>query len=165
MPQPGYRPEHAVRTAQPLITRIDHLNIVVSDLEQAKAFFFLLGFTEGLAAELDPEFLERLTGIAGAKGRFVTLHHPGSNVTLELLRFDEDAGTDPQLGRADRIGLRHLAFAVTDIDVTVSGLHAAGVEFLSPIQIWQKTGKRLVYLYGPDGILLELAEYPHRHGP
>ncbi len=144
-----------------LIARIDHLNIVVSDLEQAVAFFRLLGFSEGLGADLDTAFLEALSGIAGAQGRFVTLRHPGSNVTIELLQFARDAGADALLGRADRIGLRHLAFAVADIDATVAGLAAHGVEFLSPVQTWQKTGKRLVYCYGPDGILLELAEYPH----
>lgn len=144
-----------------MITRIDHLNIVVSDLDRSIAFFRLLGFEEGLGASLDPAFLERLTGIAGADGRFVTLRHAGSNTTIELLKFVTDAGADPQLGRADRIGLRHLAFAVDDIDATVSKLSTAGIEFLSPVQTWEKTGKRLVYLYGPDGILLELAEYAH----
>lgn len=144
-----------------MIARIDHLNIVVSDLEQAKAFFFLLGFSAGLSAELDSAFLARLTGIAGATGRFVTLHHPASNVAIELLQFERDAGADPALGRADRIGLRHLAFAVTGIDAVVAKLAAHGIEFLSPVQTWQHTGKRLVYCYGPDGILLELAEYPH----
>jgi len=144
----------------PMIARIDHLNIVVSDLERARAFFALLDFADGLGAELDPAFLERLTGIAGARGRFVTLCHPSSQTTIELLQFAADSGADPQIGRADRIGLRHLAFAVTDIDAMVARLRAAGVEFLSPIQTWEKTGKRLVYLYGPDGILLELAEYP-----
>lgn len=147
-----------------MIARIDHLNIVVSDLDRSIAFFRLLGFEEGLGAELDTAFLARLTGIANAGGRFVTLRHPGSNVTIELLKFVTDSGADPQLGRADRIGLRHLAFAVTDIESVVARLRADGVEFLSPIQTWEKTGKRLLYLRGPDGILLELAEYPHEHG-
>ncbi|HSR22970.1 MAG TPA: VOC family protein [Candidatus Eisenbacteria bacterium] len=148
-----------------MITRIDHLNIVVSDLEEARAFFLLLGFTEGLGADLDPAFLQRLTGIAGASGRFVTMRHAGSNTTIELLRFDASGGADPQLGRADRIGLRHLAFAVADIDAVVARLQAAGTTFLSPVQTWEKTGKRLVYLLGPDGILLELAEYPDERHP
>ena len=143
-----------------MIARIDHLNIVVSDLAQATGFFRLLGFNEGLGADLDSSFLEALTGIAGARGRFVTLRHPASNVAIELLQFALDAGADPLLGRADRLGLRHLAFAVTDIDATVAALAAHGVRFLSPVQTWRHTGKRLVYCYGPDGILLELAEYP-----
>jgi len=143
-----------------MITRIDHLNIVVSDLDRAVAFFHLLGFSEGLGATLDAAFLETLSGIAGAAGRFVTLHHPASNVAIELLQFERDAGADPQLGQANRIGLRHLAFAVTDIDTTVTRLAEHGVAFLSPVQTWRHTGKRLVYCHGPDGILLELAEYP-----
>lgn len=143
-----------------MIKRIDHLNIVVSDLAAARDFFLLLGFSEGLGAELNSAFLEKVTGVAGARGRFVTLRHPGSDVTLELLQFAEGGGADPLLGQADRIGLRHLAFAVADIDATVAELTARGVVFLSPVQTWQHTGKRLVYLYGPDGILLELAEYP-----
>lgn len=147
-----------------MIERIDHLNIVVSSLEEAQAFFTLLGFSEGLGAELDPSFLERLTGVAGAQGRFVTLHHPGSNCTIELLQFSAGSGRDPLTGRADRIGLRHLAFAVDDIKVTVARLQQHGVSFLSDIQTWEKTGKRLVYLQGPDGILLELAEYPVGRG-
>jgi catechol 2,3-dioxygenase-like lactoylglutathione lyase family enzyme len=143
-----------------MISRIDHLNIVVSDLEEATAFFHLLGFEEGLDAALDSAFLERVTGIAGAQGHFVSLHHPGSNLSIELLRFDHGSGADPTLGCADRIGLRHLAFAVTDIEADVARLTAQGIQFLSPIQTWQKTGKKLVYFYGPDGVLLELAEYP-----
>ena len=31
-----------------MISRIDHLNIVVSNLEEASAFFRLLGFVEGM---------------------------------------------------------------------------------------------------------------------
>lgn len=144
------------------IERIDHLNIVVTDLPKAQGFFRLLGFEEGIAAELDTLFLERLTGISGARGRFVAMHHPGSNVAIELLQFDQGSGSDPDLGRADRVGLRHLALAVTDIGAVVARLAAHGVEFLSPIQTWETTGKKLVYFRGPDGILLELAEYPRQ---
>jgi len=143
-----------------MIERIDHLNIVVSDLERSKAFFSLLGFTEGIAAELDTRFLERLTGIRGARGRFVAMHHPGSNVSIELLQFDGDQAPDSDLDRADRIGMRHLALAVRDIETVVARMAAHGIEFLSPVQTWEKTGKKLVYFRGPDGILLELAEYP-----
>lgn len=143
-----------------MIARLDHLNIVVGNLAEATAFFRLLGFEEGLGAALDAPFLERVTGIAGARGHFVTLRHPGSELALELLQFAEGSGADPLLGRADRIGLRHLAFAVADIEATVARLAAAGIPCLTPVQTWHKTGKKLVYFHGPDDILLELAEYP-----
>jgi catechol 2,3-dioxygenase-like lactoylglutathione lyase family enzyme len=139
---------------------MDHLNLVVSDLEEAKRFFLLLGFTEGISAELDAGFLGKVTGIEQASGRFVALHHPGSNLSLELLQFDRPQAAESGLGRADRIGLRHLAFAVTDIEAQVERLKSHGVRFLGEIQTWEQTGKRLVYFHGPDGILLELAQYP-----
>lgn len=143
-----------------MIERMDHINIVVSDLDKSKEFFCLLGFTEGIRSELDAKFLEKVTGIRGARGRFVAMHHPGSGVSVELLKFDECPPPAADLGLANRIGFRHLAFAVSDIETTVRHLQQHGVEFLSPIQTWEKTGKKLVYFTGPDGILLELAEYP-----
>lgn len=143
-----------------MILRTDHLNIVVSDLDAAKDFFFLLGFTEGISSQLDAPFLEKVTGIQGARGTFVALHHPGSDLSIELLRFENGPAGAAGTGRADRIGMRHLAFAVTDIEAEVRRLKERGVKFLSPIQTWEKTGKKLVYFHGPDGILLEFAQYP-----
>ena len=143
-----------------MVARMDHLNIVVSDLEEAKRFFLLLGFTEGISSGLDADFLEKVTGIAGASGRFVALHHPGSDLSIELLKFDRDSGADAALGVADRVGFRHLAFEVADIEGEVKRLEAHGIRFIGAIRTWEKTGKRLVYFHGPDGILLEFAQYP-----
>ena len=143
-----------------MISRIDHINIVVSDLDKAKEFFFLLGFTEGISSELDTRFLEKLTGIGCSGGSFVALHHQGSNLSVELLKFQSGASGDDGAGIANRIGLRHLAFAVNDIEAEVQRLRAKGVEFIGTIQTWEKTGKKLIYFHGPDGILLEFAQYP-----
>ncbi|GFO59281.1 hypothetical protein GMST_16060 [Geomonas silvestris] len=143
-----------------MLLHLDHLNIVVSSLEEATRFFLLLGFREGIAAPLDSGFLGRVTGIPGANGRFCALHHPGSQLSIELLEFADGPAPEAGIGEANRIGLRHLAFAVDDIDAEVARLTAAGVTFLSPVQTWKTTGKKLVYFLGPDGILLELAQYP-----
>lgn len=145
-----------------MISRIDHLNIVVRDLEQAISFFSLLGFSTGISSQLDPEFLQRLTGVRCAGGRFTALHHPESNVSLELLQFDTSEEPDAGIGIANRIGLRHLAFAVTDIEAEVERLRRHGVAFIGDVQVWRKTGKKLIYFHGPEGILLELAQYPER---
>ncbi|NVO00488.1 MAG: VOC family protein [Geobacteraceae bacterium] len=144
-----------------MIKRIDHLNIVVSNLDESKRFFVLLGFCEGISAELDSAFLEKVTGIKGACGIFVALHHPGSGLSIELLKFELDSGTDESIGLANRIGMRHLAFAVADIEAEVERLRKHGVKFIGDIKTWEKTGKKLIYFYGPDGILLEFAQYPN----
>ena len=101
-----------------------------------------------------------MTGIKGASGNFVALHHPGSDLSIELLKFARGPADAEGTSRADRIGLRHLAFAVTDIEAEVRRLQDHGVEFIGTVQTWEKTGKKLVYFHGPDGILLEFAQYP-----
>ncbi len=88
------------------------------------------------------------------------MKHQASQLVIELLHFSNPKPlSDPDCGYPNRIGFRHLAFSVKDIEQTVSRLKEFGVPFLSPVRTWEKTGKRLVYFHGPDGILLELAQY------
>lgn len=144
-----------------MIERIDHLAIVVTDLNKTKCFFELLGFEETIRSGLDAAFLQAVTGIEGAAGSFVGMKHPCSDFVVELLKFDSPmTKVDSGIPMANAIGMRHLAFAVDDIDEMVAKLKGFGVDFISPVQTWEKTGKRLIYFYGPDGILMELAQYP-----
>ena len=145
----------------PVIKQIDHLAIVVTDLERSKKFFEILGFQETIRSTLDAAFLESVTGIKEAAGSFVGMKHETNQLVIELLQFSSPKPVpDPDCGYPSRIGFRHLAFSVKDIENTVARLKEFGVEFLSPIRTWEKTGKRLVYFHGPDGILMELAQYP-----
>jgi len=144
-----------------MIKQIDHLAIVVTDLERSRKFFEVLGFEETIRSTLDAAFLESVTNIKGAVGSFVGMKHQTSQLVIELLHFSNPKPqSDPDCGYPNRIGFRHLAFSVKDIEHTVARLKEFGVEFLSPIRTWEKTGKRLVYFHGPDGILMELAQYP-----
>jgi glyoxylase I family protein len=63
------------------------------------------------------------------------------------------------MGKANQIGFRHIAFEVENIDEIVQDMKDKGIKFISSIHTYPKTGKRLVYFWGPDGILLELAQY------
>jgi catechol 2,3-dioxygenase-like lactoylglutathione lyase family enzyme len=53
--------------------------------------------------------------------------------------------------------MRHICFAVEDIEAIVTKLKKKGVEFFSEIQNYENVYK-LCYLRGPEGIILELAE-------
>lgn len=57
-------------------------------------------------------------------------------------------------------GLRHLAFAVDDLDTCVSRLAAQGIA-LEPIRVDEYTGRRFVFFADPDGLPLELYECPN----
>jgi catechol 2,3-dioxygenase-like lactoylglutathione lyase family enzyme len=146
-----------------MLKRLDHINIVVSDLEKSKRFFFLLGFEEVDASELTGDWLSRMIGHSDAWAHYVALSLPGSDTHVELIEYrTPPSGRDPLTGQANQIGFRHLAFVVDDIESEIHRLTSAGIEFLSPVQIYKRLGKKLIYFYGPDGILLELAEYSEK---
>lgn len=56
-------------------------------------------------------------------------------------------------------GLRHLAFAVPDLDEAVKHLAAHDVA-LEPIRVDEYTGARFTFFSDPDGLPLELYEIP-----
>jgi len=143
-----------------MLKRLDHINVVVTDISKAKEFFLNLGFEEGDSSELSGEWISAIVGLDGVDASYVSLHLPGSETAIELLEFRHPSSNrDPDMIKANQLGFRHIAFAVSDIEATVKKLRQMEVEFLSDIQTYEKTGKRLVYFYGPDGILLELAQY------
>lgn len=143
-----------------MILCMDHLNIVVTDLAKAAGFFEAMGFRAVMESDLDGAFLEKVTGLSGVKGRFIAMEHSGSSMRLELLEYQPAMLPDGQISMANKVGFRHLAFQVEDMEKTVENLKSLGAVFLSPVQTWEKTGKKLVYFLGPDGILMELCQYP-----
>ena len=54
-------------------------------------------------------------------------------------------------------GIRHVAFAVEDIDGVVAGLRARGAELVGAVERYQDS-YRLCYVRGPEGIIIELAQ-------
>ena len=60
--------------------------------------------------------------------------------------------------------LRHLAFAVADLDVAVRHLKGHGVT-VEPVRVDEYTGQRFTFFADPDGLPLELYEQVGTHGP
>ena len=147
---------------------VDHLNIVVSDLERSVAFYTdLLGLEVTKRAVLEGDWIESIVGLAGVQADCVYLQPPGGGPRIELLRYRAPEGAAlPETAMANTVGLRHVAFRVTDIEAMHARLTAAGVRFIGPptavpgSAVRHAEGqKRLCYFHDPDGTLLELAEY------
>ena len=66
------------------------------------------------------------------------------------------AGGDPQ-APANTPGIRHLTFAVDDIDAAVATVRARGGELVGEVENYEDI-YRLCYVRGPEGIIVELAE-------
>ena len=83
---------------------------------------------------------------------------PDGRGRLELSKFHAPSGRggDPH-APANTPGIRHLTFAVDDIDAVVARLRARGAELVGEVENYEDI-YRLCYVRGPEGIIVELAE-------
>ncbi|MFF2879011.1 VOC family protein [Gottfriedia sp. NPDC057991] len=140
------------------INRIDHVSINVNDLSEAKAFFLDLGLEVHAEWELDGKQLDKIVGLKDVKTACVGLGMPDGKTWIELVKFYTPSDeTDIQKPFANTLGIRHICFAVEDIDAIVARLKEKGNEIFSEIQQYEES-YRLCYVRGPEGIILELAE-------
>ena len=153
-----------------MIVSVDHINLVVSDLERSVDFYTnVLGFRETQRAELEGEWIETIIGLETVKASVAYVVSPAGQPRLELLQYHSPIGDGFQANSIpNTLGLRHLALSVDNIDSAVQRLREAGTELLSrpvvvPTDVIQhSTGQKILcYFHDPDGILLELTEYRH----
>lgn len=143
------------------LERVDHINIVVRNLDRVKSFFVSLGFRQEDQSKLEGDWISETVGLEAVEAEYVKLTLPGDNVSIELLEFNHPPMAEiPFPGSANTQGFRHVALRVKDIENAVSFLKNKGIEPLSSIQEYVKLSKKIVYFQGPEGILLELAQYP-----
>ena len=143
-----------------LLKKIDHINIVVENLENVMEFFVSFGFQIKDRSKLNGEWISKIVGLKNVDAEYIKLTLPGDSTSIELIQFQ-----NPPLkkistsGKANTQGFRHVAFQVSDIKKAVSFLKEQGIKPVSSIQEYAPTKKQLVYFKGPEGILLELAQY------
>lgn len=143
-----------------MIRHFDHVTIVVRDVEKAKTFFAMLGFVEVQSVMISGAQFSNYMGIADIEAQHVTLTLPRASPRLEvqLLRYRHpDPIPDRDSGRLNRLGFNHVCFAVDDIEAEVRRLTASGIEMRN--QIMQFHDRKLVFISGPEGITLELAQW------
>ncbi len=130
-------PKPRTARTKPLIVEIHHASLIVANTARA------LGFYSGvLGLEPMPERPE-----LGFPGAWLRLGR-GQIHLLELPNPDPSEGRPAHGGRD-----RHLAMVVTDLDLIVERLNAAGVAFTS-----SRSGRRAIFCRDPDGNALELVE-------
>lgn len=120
---------------------VHHIAIIASNYALSKAFYCdILGFT--LCREVWREERDSWKGDLALNG----------NYTLELFSFP---GAPARVTQPEACGLRHLAFAVEDIEQAAAYLLAQGV-MCEPLRTDATTGKRFTFFFDPDHLPLEL---------
>ncbi|HEX2392962.1 MAG TPA: VOC family protein [Solirubrobacterales bacterium] len=140
------------------IQRMDHVGVVVDDLEAATEFFLELGLQVRGNGQVEGRSVDRIVGLDGVRAELAMLQAPDGHGRLELVKFHSPGtrGGDRQ-APAHTAGIRHLAFVVEDIDEVVAGLRARGAELVGELVRYEDS-YRLCYVRGPEGIIVELAE-------
>lgn len=140
------------------VQRMEHVGVVVEDLEAATEFFVELGLVPQGEAAVEGAWVDRIVGLEGVRADITMLQTPDGNGRVELAKFHSPpAQPDNPHAPANTTGIRHLSFAVDDIDAVLTRLEAHGAELVGELERY-KDIYRLCYLRGPEGIIIELAE-------
>ncbi|MBP3943640.1 VOC family protein [Sphingobacteriaceae bacterium WQ 2009] len=122
---------------------IHHIAIICSDYEKSKYYYTeILGFkiiSEEFRAERNSYKLDLALGEA---------------YIIELFSFP----TPPaRVDSPEACGLRHLAFAVRDILLTIGHFESLGLA-IEALRVDPLTGKRYTFTHDPDGLPIEFYE-------
>jgi catechol 2,3-dioxygenase-like lactoylglutathione lyase family enzyme len=120
-----------------MITAIDHIEIVVRDVQEEVKFLELLGFS---VIRRTPH-----------RGGSVELSLPGPNQTIIEIHKQREGET---------LGLNHLGFATGDINQTQAELEAKGLLFNGQPRLVEATQRLLSNTVDPNGWDMQLVGKP-----
>lgn len=126
-----------------MLSNVHHIAIICSDYKKSKAFYTdVLGLKivrEVYRAQRDSYKLDLALG---------------DTYVIELFSFPNPP---PRPSYPEATGLRHLAFAVNNLDQAVTHLKQKAV-LPEPIRADEWTNKRFTFFTDPDGLPIELYE-------
>lgn len=127
-----------------MLNRIHHVAIICSDYAVSKHFY-----TEILGLEIVQEVYRE------ERKSYKLDLSVGGLYQIELFSFENPP---ERPSRPESVGLRHLAFEVTDVAAVAEALFIKGVK-TEVIRIDEYTGKQFTFFSDPDGLPLELYQY------
>jgi len=131
------------------VRSIDHVTLVVADLERSRAFYVdLLG----------------MQSIARPPFSFNGLWFQAGATQIHLILEHAESGPAGNLEPRDRLGMRshHLAFEVADATSAVAWLRECGVPVVAGPK-FRPDGAVQTFVTDPDGHLVELTTFPWKH--
>src|SRR5690349_13964552 len=114
------------------IKRMDHVSVVVDDLQSAIAFFTTLGMTIEGEMPIEGPWVDRINNLKGVQVNIVMMRTPDGHGKLELTKFRNPklVETEPAVAPPNTPGLRSVMFAVDNLDDTIARLRTHGAELI-----------------------------------
>jgi glyoxylase I family protein len=126
-----------------VLSNIHHIAIICSDYQKSKQFYTeILGLT--IVREVYREERRSYKLDLALNNQYI----------IELFSFPDPP---ERVSRPEAAGLRHLAFAVSDLEKVIRDLSLKGVAF-EPIRMDEFTGKKFTFIQDPDQLPIELYE-------
>jgi catechol 2,3-dioxygenase-like lactoylglutathione lyase family enzyme len=121
------------------IQRMDHVGVVVDDLAAATAFFVELGLKLQGVGAVEDGWVDRVVGLEGVRAEVAMVETPDGHGRLELTKFHAPPGRGgDRHAPANTPGIRHVAFAVDDIDAVVASLRARGAQLVGEVARYEE---------------------------
>jgi catechol 2,3-dioxygenase-like lactoylglutathione lyase family enzyme len=135
-----------------------HVGIVVKDLAKTKNFWInLIGFKLHIDAKEISPYIDELLGITNPELRTIKLIDENGFI-IELLEFANYPAKDNWEGNLATTGLTHIALTVSDLESLTSKLKENDYKFISEIKNSPNGAVKVVFVTGPEGLMLELVE-------
>jgi catechol 2,3-dioxygenase-like lactoylglutathione lyase family enzyme len=135
-----------------------HVGIVVKDLAKTTDFWTnLIGFKLHIDAKEISPYIDELLGIANPELRTVKLIDENGFI-IELLEFAKYPAKDNWEGNLATTGLTHIALTVSDLESLTTKLKENNFKFISEIKKSPNGSVKVVFVRGPEGLMLELVE-------
>ncbi|HEX3331560.1 MAG TPA: VOC family protein [Gaiellales bacterium] len=141
------------------IKRLDHVSIVVDDLEAAIAFFTALGMEVEGEAPIEGQSVDAVNALDGVRVNIAMMRTPDGNGKLEVTKFHHPTAirAEPADTPSNAFGLRSIMFAVDDIDDVVTRLRRHGGELVREIAQYEDI-YRVCFVRAPEGFVIGLGE-------
>lgn len=140
------------------VRHLDHVTIVVEDLDATTAFFVDLGLeVVQEKTTIDDEWASRVVGVEGARSEIVMVQTPDGHGRLELQHYVDPPATGGGTYPSNTFGITNVAFEVDDIHGMLACLADQGYGLVGHLENYADVYE-LCYVRGPEGIVVMLAE-------
>ena len=141
-----------------MVNTTRHVGIVVKDLAKTTDFWVnLIGFKLHIDAKEISPYIDELLGIANPELRTVKLIDENGFI-IELLEFANYPAKVNWEGNLAATGLTHIALTVSDLESLTTKLKESDYTFVSEIKNSPNGTVKVVFMRGPEGLMLELVE-------
>jgi catechol 2,3-dioxygenase-like lactoylglutathione lyase family enzyme len=112
----------------------DHVGVGVDDLQLVTALFEDLGFEHGDPMQLEGEWMDPVVGPDGVQAEMMVVNAPDGSGRLELTKYHRSADqARAHQPSANRLGFRHIAHVVEDLDSVVNRLRGQRLNTIGDI--------------------------------